>query len=67
MGMTLKELVLRVDARLDRFEPRVRKLEDHDLAAAAERSTLFKVIGVFGLATPLLTTIALRIFFPPGA
>ena len=65
LGMTVKELVLRLDARMDRFEPRVRALEDHDLKGAAERGTLFKVIGVFAIFTPLITTVILRVILPP--
>lgn len=49
MGMTMREMLLRQDARLDRmetnYEKRLRALEDHDLTASVERRTIMTVFG----------------------
>ena len=69
LGMTQKELLLRLDARFDRHVEtegtRIRVLEDARLSDNIARQTLMRVIGVAVLAVPLLTTIALRVIFPP--
>jgi hypothetical protein len=57
MGMTQREMLLRLDARLDAFEPRVRAIEDEQLIARTERKTLIGLVGT--LRSTILAAAAL--------
>jgi hypothetical protein len=45
VGMTMRDMLLRIDARMDRFEPRVRAIEDEQLIAKTERKTILSLVG----------------------
>ena len=59
-GMTVREMLLRIDARQDRYEQatekRVRALEDEALTARVERKTIMAVFG--GLRATVLMAAA---------
>ena len=55
--MTQREMLLRLDARLDRFEPRMRAIEDEQLIARTERKTIMSVVGT--LRSTILAAAAL--------
>lgn len=57
VGMTQREMLLRLDARMDKFEPRIRLIEDEQLVARTERRTLMSVVG--GLRSTILAAAAL--------
>jgi hypothetical protein len=57
VGMTMKDMLLRIDARMDRFEPRVRAIEDEQLIARTERKTILGLVGT--LRSTILAAAAL--------
>jgi len=57
VGMTQREMLLRLDARMDRFEPRIRTIEDEQLVARTERKTLIGLVGT--LRSTILAAAAL--------
>jgi hypothetical protein len=57
VGMTIKDMLLRLDARLDTFEPRIRAIEDEQLTAKIERRTIMGVVGT--LRSTILAAAAL--------
>lgn len=57
VGMTQREMLLRLDARMDKFEPRMRLIEDEQLTARVERRTLLSIVGT--LRSTILAAAAL--------
>jgi predicted component of type VI protein secretion system len=57
IAMTQREMLLRLDARLDKFEPRIRAIEDEQLVARTERKTLIGIVGT--LRSTILAAAAL--------
>jgi hypothetical protein len=57
VGMTQREMLLRLDARLDKFELRTRAIEDEQLIARTERKTIMSVVT--GLRSTILAAAAL--------
>lgn len=57
VAMTQREMLLRLDARLDLFEPRIRAIEDEQLIARTERKTLIGIVGT--LRSTILAAAAL--------
>jgi len=57
VGMTQREMLLRLDARLDKFEVRTRAIEDEQLIARTERKTIMSVVT--GLRSTILAAAAL--------
>lgn len=49
VALTQREMLLRLDARLDRFEPRVRRLEDDALVLRTQNKTI-RTIAVAAVA-----------------
>lgn len=45
IALTQREMLLRLDARFDKFEPRVRALEDEALIAKTERRTILSIFS----------------------
>lgn len=45
IGLTQREMLLRLDARMERFEARVRNIEDENLVARTERKTILAIFG----------------------
>lgn len=57
VGLTQKEMLLRLDARMDAFDARVRNIEDEQLTSRVERRTLLTVMT--GLRSTILVAAAL--------
>lgn len=56
VGLTQREMLLRLDARMDKFEARARVIEDEQLVARTERKTVMALVG--GLRTTILAAAA---------
>jgi hypothetical protein len=56
VGMTQREMLLRLDARLDKFEVRTRLIEDEQLIARTERKTILSIVT--GLRSTILAAAA---------
>jgi hypothetical protein len=57
VALTQREMLLRLDARLDKFEPRMRIIEDEQLIARTERRTIMGIVGT--LRSTILAAAAL--------
>lgn len=61
VGLTVKEMLLRLDAKVDGHDARIRLLEDNDLRGQTERKTI-KAIALGALATwPVVAFILINV------
>ena len=61
VALTQRQMLMRLDARIDGFDKRLRKVENEQLTLRTERKTLLGVLGGAFLVWPVVTFLLVNV------